>query len=83
MDLKIIKKRKIWYIISSTLIAISVLSLLIFGLKPAIDFTGGTLMEIELTDDVNENIDISNGNEFGKYSAQIKNQKQEGFNKSS
>jgi len=67
MDLKIIKKRKIWYLISSTLIIISVLSLLVFGLKPAIDFTGGTLMEIELTDTVNENINISTGNDFGKY----------------
>ena len=67
MDLKIIKKRKIWYIISSTLIIISILSLCIFGLKPAIDFTGGTLMEIQLTDSVNKGVDINSGNSFSKY----------------
>ena len=67
MNLKIIKKRKLWYLISSTLIIISVLSLIVFGLKPAIDFTGGTLMELQLTDTINSNIDISSGNEFSKY----------------
>lgn len=67
MDLKIIQKRKIWYIISSSLILISIASLIIFGLKPSIDFVGGTLMEVKLSDSVHKNIDISNGNSFANY----------------
>ncbi|NQU77530.1 protein translocase subunit SecF [Candidatus Falkowbacteria bacterium] len=47
--LKIIQNRKIYFIISGILVIASILSLLIWGLKPAIDFTGGTLMEVEFT----------------------------------
>ncbi|MFA7662709.1 MAG: protein translocase subunit SecF [Patescibacteria group bacterium] len=45
--LQIIAKRKVWFIISGTLCLISLLALIFWGLKPAIDFTGGSLMEIE------------------------------------
>lgn len=47
--LKIIQHRKIWFIISGSLCLLSILSLIFWGLKPAIDFTGGTLMEIEFS----------------------------------
>ncbi len=43
----IIGARKITYIISGTLSLLSILSLFVWGLKPGIDFTGGSLMEIE------------------------------------
>ncbi|MDX9893035.1 MAG: protein translocase subunit SecF [Patescibacteria group bacterium] len=43
----LIKKRKIWFSISGILVFGSVISFLIFGLKPGIDFTGGTLMELD------------------------------------
>lgn len=43
----IIGKRKIFLSISAVLIGLSILALILFGLKPGIDFTGGTLMEIE------------------------------------
>jgi len=43
----IIPKRKLWFAISSTLIVLSVLSLIAWGLKPAIDFTGGSLLEVK------------------------------------
>lgn len=45
--LQIISKRKIWFTISSVLVLVSVLALVIWGLNPAIDFTGGSLMEVQ------------------------------------
>jgi len=39
--------KKKFFTISGILLLISILSLIIFGLKPGIDFTGGTIMEIE------------------------------------
>lgn len=48
----IIGKRKIFLTISGLLCGISLLALIIWGLKPGIDFTGGTLMEIKYPDKV-------------------------------
>ena len=45
--MQIIKHRKIYFSISLILFLGSLLSLLVFGLKLGIDFTGGSLMEIE------------------------------------
>jgi len=42
-----VSHKKKFFSISGILLLISVLSLIIFGLKPGIDFTGGTMMEIE------------------------------------
>ncbi len=41
------KYRKIYFLFSSVLIIASILSLFVFGLKPGIDFTGGSIMELE------------------------------------
>jgi len=46
MKLNIIQNRKYSYILSSILILISILSLIAWGLKPGIDFTGGSLLEL-------------------------------------
>ncbi len=43
----IIKHRKIFYTISGIFFGLSILALLFWGLKPGIDFTGGSLMEVE------------------------------------
>ncbi len=43
----IIKHRKIFYTISGIFFGLSVLALLLWGLKPGIDFTGGALLELE------------------------------------
>lgn len=43
----IINHRKIWYSISGILVIASLFSILYFGLKLGIDFTGGSLLEIE------------------------------------
>lgn len=42
----IIEKKKIWFTFSGILIAVSILSLAIWGLRLGIDFTGGSLLEI-------------------------------------
>lgn len=45
----IIQKRKIWYTLSSTLVVFSIVSLLLWGLKFGIDFTGGSLLELKFS----------------------------------
>lgn len=47
--INIIQNRKIYFGISGLLVVLSIASLLIWGLVPAIDFTGGTLMEVEFS----------------------------------
>lgn len=47
---QVIKKSNIWFTFSGLFVLASILAVLIFGLKPGIDFTGGSLIEIEFTD---------------------------------
>jgi len=42
----IIQKRKIWYVVSLIFVSLSIVALVIWGIKLGIDFTGGSLMEI-------------------------------------
>lgn len=51
MTLPIIEKRNITFGLSGILFAVSIAILLIFGLKPGIDFTGGSLIEVSFTGD--------------------------------
>ena len=44
---KIIKNRKIWLSLSTALVTLSIIVLFVWGLKPGLDFTGGSLMEVE------------------------------------
>lgn len=46
---RIIQRRKIWYLISTVLIIPGILALLIWGLRVGIDFAGGSMMEIRIT----------------------------------
>ncbi len=46
----IIKYRKIFFILSAVFVGLSILSILAFGLKFSVDFTGGTLTEAKYTD---------------------------------
>lgn len=48
--LKIIRIRKVWYIVSIFLIALSIVSLLTFGLRTGIDYSGGTILVYETID---------------------------------
>jgi len=42
-----LKYKKTYFILSGTLVLASLVSLIIFGLKPGIDFVGGSILEIE------------------------------------
>ena len=42
-----VKYRRVWFIFSGFLVLASFISLIFFGLRPSIDFTGGTLLEIQ------------------------------------
>lgn len=45
-----VKYRKIYFILSGILILASIACLLVFGLKPGIDFSGGSFFEVEYKD---------------------------------
>jgi preprotein translocase subunit SecF len=45
----IVKYRKIFYAFSIILLAVSIFSIFFWGLKPGIDFTGGSLLDISFT----------------------------------
>jgi len=47
--LQIVGKRNIWFGISAIVLGLSIISLLVFGLKPGIDFTGGSLIEVSFS----------------------------------
>lgn len=53
-----ISHRNIFFAISGVLLVVSILSLIFFGLKPGIDFIGGTMMEIEYPDKTPTNAEI-------------------------
>ncbi|PJA46397.1 protein translocase subunit SecF [Candidatus Uhrbacteria bacterium CG_4_9_14_3_um_filter_50_9] len=50
--MKIIENRNWWFGLSATLVALSVIAIVTLGLKLGIDFTGGSLLEVEFTNDV-------------------------------
>jgi len=43
---KIIQKRKLWLLISGTVVALSLVALFVWGFKFGTDFTGGSLLEV-------------------------------------
>lgn len=45
--MKIVEKRKHWFVLSGTLVIASILAIGLFGLNFGIDFTGGSLLEVE------------------------------------
>lgn len=49
VNFNIIKYRRLWLIISGTLVVISIIALAIWGLKFGLDFTGGSLLEVKFT----------------------------------
>jgi protein-export membrane protein SecD/preprotein translocase SecF subunit len=53
-----IKYRKIYYIFSGTLMALSIFSVIFFGLRLGIDFTGGSILEIGYKDSRPSNQEI-------------------------
>lgn len=57
-NMQIVANRKIWYSISGFLVVISIVALALWGLRPSIDFTGGSLLEIKFENEVPENSDL-------------------------
>ncbi len=55
----IVKNRKIFYIFSGVLVALSLAAILMWGLKFGLDFTGGSLLEISYTSTVPAVSDIA------------------------
>jgi len=58
MNINFLKYKKIYFIFSATLILASLVCLIIFGLKPGIDFTGGSILEIEYIEERPSNQEI-------------------------
>jgi preprotein translocase subunit SecF len=46
---RIIRKRKYWYLLSGTLIALSIAAIAVFGLRIGIDYTGGAIITYKTT----------------------------------
>ena len=51
-EFHIIQRRRRWFILSGSAILISIIALVFLGLNYSIDFTGGTLVEYRLSNDV-------------------------------
>ncbi len=49
MNFPFIRKRKYWYILSGIMTVVSLVSIILWGFKPGIDFTGGSLLEIKFS----------------------------------
>lgn len=52
--MKFMKHRWLFFLISAIVLVPGIFSLLTVGLKPAIDFTGGTLLELHIDQDINQ-----------------------------
>lgn len=49
INLKVIKYRNIWLSVSGLMVAVSIVFLMLWGLKFGLDFTGGSLLEIKFS----------------------------------
>ncbi len=52
MNIPFIKYSKLWLIVSGLIAVVCIVFLLMWGLKPGIDFTGGSLMEINFSKNI-------------------------------
>jgi preprotein translocase subunit SecF len=59
MKMQIIKRRNIWFTLSGILVGGSILALSVFNLNFGIDFTGGTLLEIETPSSISSVQDLN------------------------
>jgi preprotein translocase subunit SecF len=69
MDL--MKYRKWYYLISSTLVLLGILATIFWGLKPSIDFTGGSKIELRGTADVAKANEFAEKNGLGNPVVQV------------
>ena len=68
--MNLIKHRKWWYIISAVIIIPGTIALILWGLKPSIDFTGGSRWEISGTADSSKAQDFMKANEVSEVTIQ-------------
>jgi preprotein translocase subunit SecF len=61
--MKFMKHRWLFFLISALVLVPGIFSLITFGLKPSIDFTGGTLLELRILKEVEDNTWIEMGGE--------------------
>jgi preprotein translocase subunit SecF len=54
MMLNIVGKRSLFFLISGAIILISIISLLVFGLKPGIEFSSGSMLRVTFTQTVDQ-----------------------------
>lgn len=55
----IVNHRKIFYIISVVLLTVSIFSIFFWGLKPGIDFTGGSLLDVSFQGTVPTGVEVN------------------------
>ncbi len=58
MSINFLRYKKIYFVLSGILILGSIICLIIFGLNPGIDFTGGSILEIEYIEERPSNQEI-------------------------
>jgi preprotein translocase subunit SecF len=78
MSIKFLKYSKVYFIFSGILILASAVFLFYFGLKPGIDFTGGSILEVEYgeTRPSNQEVrDVLTGLDLGEFSVQPTDEK--------
>lgn len=69
--MNLIKFKKIYFLISLTFLIPGLISLLLFGLKPAIDFTGGSLLELHFINEGKASVGEVDENAFKNNLAQF------------
>jgi len=77
--LNIIGLRKIWYLISAVLILPGLIALFLWGLKPGIDFRGGTLLEVKFSKNISVEQIKNNLNELNLPSLTIQTTSQDTY----
>jgi preprotein translocase subunit SecF len=72
-EFQILQRRRRWLILSGTAIVVSILALVVLRLNYSIDFTGGTLIEYQLSDDVSveEVRDLLGQDPYARESAEV------------
>lgn len=65
-----IKAQKIWFVISSILVLSSIILLFLWGLKPSIDFMGGSLLQIKFQEEINATVIQEKLKDYGEVQIQ-------------
>ncbi len=69
--MNLIKLRKWWYLLSLIIIIPGTMSLALWGLKPSIDFTGGTQIEFSGTKDKTKLEEIARANQISDFTVTV------------